>query len=241
MKAAAAAIALTLLLAAGCGAAPAAPPTITASVKDVHSTQPPYSATLHLPTLTWSGHASIADKVNTAVDTWASGQVATFGARVAQDLANARNLPASLPQSSMTITYKVARVSAAVLSYSFELEPYVRGAAHPEQNPAGLTFNLKDGTAYTLAGLFKPGAAYLPVLAKAAGSGLAAFHPAGARCYLGKGPAVTADQFGAWWLSAGGLVLAFPAGVYTASYCGPPTVTVPPSQLKAVAAPGAPL
>lgn len=242
MRGRAAWLGLAALLLAGCGgAAPSAPPTIAASVRQVHSTQPPYSGTLHLPQMSWSGHSSITSKVNGGVEGWATDQVAVFGARVVQDLANAKNLPASLPESSMTVTYKVARLSAAVVSYSFEVEPYVRGAAHPEQNPAGLTFSLKDGSVYTLAGLFKPGAAYLPVLAKAAGSGLAAFHPAGAHCYLGKGPTASANEFGAWWLTPTGLALAFPAGQYTASYCGPPAIIVPYSQLKSIAATGSPL
>jgi hypothetical protein len=241
VKATAVCLGLMLPLLAGCGAAPAAPqpPTVTASVKQVHSPAPPYSATMHLPQLVWAGHAAVAARVNAAVNAWASDQVAAFGGRVAQDLAGAHNLPASLPQSSMTITYAVTRIGPALVSFRFEVEPYLRGAAHPEQNPAGLTFDLRDGSAYTLAALFRPG--YLPALARAAGDGLAGFHPAGARCYLGKGPAATADALAAWWLAPDGLVLAFPAGVYTADYCGPPTLTLPYSQLRPLAAPGSPL
>jgi hypothetical protein len=235
LKVAASLAAGVLLLLAGCGGAPATPPTVTATVKTVTSKDPPYTATLHLPQLAWAGHTAVADRVNAAVDAWAADQVAAFGGRVATDLANARNLPASLPESSMTVTYQVAQVTASVVSFRFELEPYVRGAAHPEQNPAGLTFNLKDGTAYSLDTLFKPG--YTPTLVQAAAKGLASWTPAGAHCYLGKGP----TALGAWWLAPGGLVLAFPAGQYTASYCGPATVTVPYASLKGIAAQGAPL
>jgi len=229
-----AAAALLLLLLSGCGS-PATPPTVSATVKQVNSTQPPYSATLHLPQLAWPGHTAVADKVNAAVDAWAADEVAVFGESVAQDLANAKNMPASLPQSSLTVTYQGAETTPRVVSFHFLVEPYVRGAAHPSQTPAGLTFNLKDGSAYTLDGLFKPG--YSATLVQAAGKGLASWTPAGAHCYLGKAP----TNLGTWWLSPSGLVLAYPAGVYTASYCGPPTVTVPAAQLKRMALPGSPL
>lgn len=221
------------------GAAPAAaPPTVQSTTTTDTSTSPPYTATLTLPVLSWPGHDGVAASVNAQVQSWAKSQESAFGARVATDLKNAVGLPASLPQSSMTITYKVALSTSHAVSYQFLIEPYERGAAHPSQNPAGLTFDLASGKAVALSALFQPGDGYLGTLAAQAGTGLAAFTPAGAPCYLGQAPSADAGSFHAWWLSTAGLVLSFPAGTYTASYCGPPTVTVPYAALSGAAAKG---
>jgi hypothetical protein len=221
------------------GAGPAAaPPAVQSTTTTDTSTAPPYTATLTLPVLAWPGHDAVAVSVNAQVQSWAKSQESAFGAQVAADLKNAVGLPASLPQSSMTITYKVALRTSHAVSYQFLIEPYERGAAHPSQNPAGLTFDLATGRAVALSDLFQPGAGYLSTLAAQARTGLAAFTPAGAHCYLGQAPSADAGSFQAWWLSSAGLVLSFPAGTYTASYCGPPTVTIPYAALSGAAARG---
>ena len=224
----------------GTPAASAAPSVSTVVQKPV-STSPPYSASLSLPQVAWPGHAAVAGRINAAIQAWAAAQVSAFAATVSKDLAGSAHLPASLPPSSLTITYQAGLVSAAVVSLHFTVEPYDRGQAGAVESPAGLTFDLATGSTYSLSGLFRPGAGYIPALAAQAGTGLQAFHPAGARCYLGRTPAATEASFGAWWLSASGLVLAFPSGTYTAAYCGAPTVTVPFAALSALAAPGSPL
>jgi hypothetical protein len=206
--------------------------------RDVTSTQPPYTAKLSLPQLTWPGQAAAATRVNAEVQAWAQGQVAAFGTRVQTDLAHARSLPASPPISSLTLTYSSGLANSHAASFAFLVEPYYRGAANFAQSPAGLTFELPSGREMALAALFRPGSAYLATLAAQAGTGLAAFQPAGAHCYLGQVPPAAATSFGAWWLSANGLVLSFPAGTYTAAYCGPPTVTVPYTALRALASSG---
>jgi hypothetical protein len=226
--------------ACGAGATPAAapPPTITVATRNVTSTQPPYTAKLTLPELDWPGHAAAAARVNAAVQAWAQAQVTAFGAEVATDLAHERGLPASLPNSTLTLAYRSGYAGPGAVSFAFLLEPYPRGAANFGQNPAGLTFALPSGRRLALAALFQPGSAYLTTLAAQAGSGLQAFHPAGARCYLGHEPPATGASFGAWWLSQAGLVLSFPAGTYTAAYCGAPQITVPYPALRPLAAPG---
>lgn len=239
------------LFAVGCGAAAAAPaaggppaappPTVQANAQTTRVTQPPYTASVSLPQLSWPGHAAQAAAVNAAVQAWAKGQEQAFAQAVATDLAHARNLPSTLPESNLTITYRVSLLNSHFLSYRFLVEPMFRGAANAAQTPAGLTFDLATGNGYTLASLFRSGGSYVTTLTSAAGAGLAAFSPAGARCYLGKPPAAIAASFSAWWLSPQGLVLSFPAGRYTASYCGPPTITVPYTALHAEAAVGSPL
>lgn len=239
-----------LLWTVGCGrsAAPAAdpnaasPPRVVAKVERLHASRPPYTAVLHVPRLVWAGHRQVVSGVDGQIDAWVHGQVAGFSKGVAKDLAGAHDLPKSLPQSRLTLTFQVAELSGGVASFRFLIEPYDRGAASPAQLPAGLTFDLKTGRRYRLGALFRPGSGYLGTLAGAGAAGLRSFHPAGAHCYLGRGgPPARAASFGAWWLSPKGLVLAFPAGMYTSAYCGPPAVTVPAGTLRALAAPGTPL
>jgi hypothetical protein len=246
--------ALALLLLAGCGAAAAVPhgrpasaaraalPRVRAAVERLRSTRPPYTAELHVPRLVWPGHGAVARRVDAQIDAWVSGQVDAFAGRVAQDLRNARGLPASLPPSRLTLTFRVGELDAGVASFEWLLEPYLRGAASPAQRPAGLTFDLVTGRPYTLASLFRAGTGYRRTLAGLGAAGLRGFHPAGARCSVGsRAPGPTAASVRAWWLSPAGLVLAFPAGRFTAAYCGPPAITVPFAKLRGLAAPGSPL
>ena len=216
-------------------------PAVVPSVRQIRSKRPPYTATLHLPRLTWVGHAGIAGRINATVQTWAARETTHFAAGVTRDLAGAQHIPASLPPSTLTITYQVVNTTSSVVSYRFLIEPFFRGAASPAQTPAGLTFSLATGTQYRLAKLFRSGTPYRAAIATQAGKGLAGFSPAGARCYLGKKPTVAASAAAAWWLSPHGLVLSFPAGAYTVAACGPPTVTIPYLALRGMAATGSPL
>ena len=246
-----AAVAVSLatgLLVVGCGAgaartagAPTPPPSVATKTETGQATQPDYTAKMQLPQLTWAADPAVAARVNAAVQSWAKQQETAFVARATQSAAAAKNMPASLPPGSLTISYHVGMVTTSLVSYEFQLESAVRGQADMTQQPAGLTFGLAAGTRYTLAGLFRSGNGYVSTLASAAGRGLAAFAPGGARCYLGQAPTADAANFGAWWLTPSGLVLSFPAGTYTAAYCGVPTVTVDYVGLKAVVAPNSPL
>lgn len=243
-------MALPLAVAAGCGAgsppaaasiASASIPTIAQRTTTATSASPAYTVQMALPSLSWADHAAVAAAVNAAVQAWASAQQRAFATEAARDEANAAHMPASLPPSSLSIKYTVQLLTASVASFQFLVEPFYRGAANPAQTPAGLTFDLRTGAAYTLSGLFSSGAPYLGALASGAAKGLAGFSPAGAHCYVGSAPAATAASFPAWWLSPAGLVLSFPAGQYTAAYCGPPTVTLPYASLRGLAAPASPL
>ncbi len=208
----------------------------------LHSTKPPYTGSLSVPELVWPGHEAVAARVDGVIDAWVASEVRAFAGQVTQDLLHAKNLPASLPASQLTISFHVAELNARVASFRLVLEPYVRGEASPAQIPAGLTFNLATGAPYSLPSLFRAGTGYLPVLARLATKGLQGFHPAGAHCYVGPGgPSASAKIFSAWSLAPGGLELAFPAGQYTAAYCGPPVITVPLGALRALAAPDSPL
>ncbi len=238
----------TGLVVAGCGAgvsgpaaaaAPPSPPTVATQV--VQSEPATYTAKISLPHLTWPADPQAAARVNTAIQSWTARQQTDFAARVTHSAAAAKNPPASLPPGSLTITYAVGLVTSHVASFRFLVDSQVPGQADMTQQPAGLTFDLASGAPFTLSGLFQPGKGYLTTLAAAAGTGLAAFSPAGAHCYLGKAPSATAANFSAWWLSPQGLVLSFQAGIYTAAYCGAPSVTVPYASVQAAAATGSPL
>ena len=236
------------LAAAGCGAGGAAqtpaaasqtPPTVAAHATT--STQTTYTAKITIPQLTWAQDPAVATSVNSAVQSWAKQEQTTFASAVAKDLAAAKNLPAAVTHGNLTITYSVGLVNTKVASFKFNLDTIAPGQADNTQWTAGMTFNLRTGGQYTLAGLFQPGQGYVTTLATAAGKGLAAFTPSGAHCYLGQAPTAAAGNFAAWWLTSGGLVLSFPAGTYTAAYCGAPSVTVAYQTLKSLAASGSPL
>lgn len=223
-------------------ALPALPkPLLGSRPERLTSTNPPYTATLQVPEVVWPGHDAIALRVDGAIDAWVQGQVQTFSTGVTQDLKDAKTLPARLPASSLSIAFRISEFNAAVASFRFTVEPFFRGAANFGQTPGTLSFDMQTGQPYTLSSLFKPGTAFLPLLARATLAGLKAFHPA-SHCDLGSGgPPPKAASFEAWSLSAGGLVLSFPAGDYTAAYCGVPAITVPAKALAAVARKGGPL
>lgn len=223
-------------------AAAAAAPSVRTVVERLSAKTPAYRAVLDVPQLVFAARPNVSDRVDAAIATWVSGQVHLFAGAVATDLAHAKGLPASLPESSLDLTFRVERLDTHVLSLRLTMESYVRGQASPAQVPAGLTFNLANGQPYSLSSLFAPHAAYLPVLARLATTALKQFRPAGARCYVGGvGPPAKASSFVAWWLHGQSLVLSYPAGQYTAAYCGPPTVTVPAAALAALLAAGGPL
>lgn len=244
-------LALALLVAVGAIAggtgeaarrAVSAAPSVRTIVEHLSSKTPPYVATLNVPQLVWPAQSAVADRVNVSIVMWVEGQVRRFAEKARADLAAETDVPASLPQSSLRLSYKVTRLDARVLSVHLVVDAYVRGAAGPSEVPAGLTFSLATGKPYGLAVLFRPGTPYLQTLARLAVTGLENFRPAGAHCYVGPpGPPAKSSAFGAWWLTRTALVLAYRAGQYTAAYCGPPAVPITATALAPLLAPGGPL
>lgn len=210
------------------------------STRTTQSTGTSYTLKVSIPQLIWTASPQIATAVNTAVTAWAQTEETRFQASVTEDLATAKNLPASVAHGNLTIKYDVGLLNAQVASFHFSLNSYLPGQADLTQSTAGLTFNLVNGKLYTLADLFQPGSAYLTTLATASAKSLAAFEPA-SHCYLGTAPTAEAANFSAFWLTSGGLVVSFPAGMYTAAYCGTPSVTLPTTTLRSIAAAGSPL
>lgn len=238
----AAAVALgTALPAFAAQSGPAVDPTVRIRVERLSARSPRYQALLHVANVVWPSHGTVARRIDAEIHAWAQRQVRRFARAVATDLRHAHGLPKSLPASSLTITTRVSLVDASVLSLVTEEEAYFRGAASPAQSTHGLTFDLRTGAAYTLASLFRARAAYLPALARLSTAALRRFRPAGAHCYIGGAPAAKATAYASWWLDGTGLVLGFPAGLYTAAYCGPPALTLPATALRRLAAPLGPL
>lgn len=219
-----------------------AAPSVRTIVEHLSNKTPPFVATLNVPQLVWPAQGAVADRVNVAIVQWVEDQVRRFADQARADLAAETNVPGSLPESDLHLSYKVTRLDAHVLSVHLVVDTYVRGAAGPSEVPAGLTFSLTTGRPYGLTALFRPGAPYLPTLARLAMAGLKNFRPAGARCYVGPpGPPAKASAFSAWWLTRTALVLAYRAGQYTAAYCGPPAVRITATALAPLLAPGGPL
>ncbi len=216
--------------------------TVRTVVEHLSAHAPAYTATLDVPQLVWPGQTVVRNKVNVAIVMWLEGQVRQFASAVRSDLASAKGLPATLPESSLHVSFQVTRLDGKVLSLRLAAASYVRGQASPSNVAAGLTFNLATGAPYTLASLFRPHAAYLRALGRASVAGLRAFRPAGARCYVGgSGPGAKAAASVAWWLSGNSLVLAYPPGLYTAAYCGLATITIAAQRLAPLLAVGGPL
>jgi hypothetical protein len=240
-------VAAALLFAVAARAASVSPhlpplpaPLVGARPVSIRSSSPPYTGSLSVPELVWPGHEALAARVDGEIDSWVATEIRRFSAAVTLDLQHAHGLPASLPPSELTLRFQVTRLDAHVASFRLTIEEYLRGMASPSQVPAGLTYDLTTGRPYSLASLFRPGTAYLPLLARLSLQQLHAFAPA-SHCFVGPGgPPPQPGSFAAWSLSPQGLEIAFPAGRYTAAYCGPPVVTVPFSALRAVAAPGSP-
>lgn len=235
--------ALVLLASSGTAlAAPrstaASPPKTTPKTIVVQNTRPAYKVTATIPQLVWNGHTTIATNVNAQILDWAHQQIALFANSVTLDLSQMKKLPKSLPASTLTITYHPDLLSAQVASFQFIGDSYMTGQADITQIPFSLVFNLSTGHPVALQDLFKPHASYLPLLSQLSTTKLQQWHPAGARCYVGGKPPATLAAFRAWSLAPGGLALSFPAGIYTAAYCGVPTITVPASALHAVLASG---
>lgn len=187
-----------------------------------------FRARVEIPTLIWPSHVRVADRVNAALQAWALGRVRSFARKAGIANHGARRLPKGRAENHLSVVARTALRTSRVVSFTFEIEPYFRGEASPAQIPAGLTFSLITGRPIRLVGLVHgPGGEAR--LARLATAGLRAFRPAGAHCYVGG--MGTHPALGAWWLSPAGLVLAFPAGQYTAAYCGPATVTVTSAEL----------
>lgn len=212
-------------------------PTLQVSVRRQSSTKPQYKANIEVPKVQWKLRPTVARRVNALIDTWANQEVRRFAAQVVAHTRASHNLPKSLPASTLTIRETTTLVTDRILSLAFEITPYYRGEASPGQIPAGLTFSLKTGDAVELRTLFRQGTHADAALARIALAGLKNFRPASAHCYVGGKP--SPGDIRAWWVSPKGLVLAFPAGLYTAAYCGPATITVKPAAIRDILGHGA--
>lgn len=210
--------------------------TVQVSVRKLVSTHPRYTASIQVPRLKWKLHPAVARRVNAAIEAWEQAQVRAFAAEVTAYARTSHHLPKSLPASDLTITEKTTLLTTRTVSLAFEIVPYYRGEAGPGEIPEGLTFSMTTGALIHLDTLFRRGTNANLVLSRIALAGLKAFRPASSHCYVGGRPSPA--DIRAWWLSPKGLVLAFPAGIYTAAYCGPATVTVGPETIGSLLAKG---
>lgn len=210
-------------------------PSIHVTTIVVSSTRPAYKAVVRLPQVAWPSHRAVVQRINAQLRTWQRRQVQAFAVQSARNARTFRHLPNALPPSNLYITGKATLFTSEAVSFALKVTPYFRGEAGPAELPAGLTFSLQSGQVVSLRSLFRPGTDASAELARFAADGLKAFGPASAHCYVGGRPA--SRDIRSWWLSASGLVLAFPAGVYTASYCGVATVTVTSNSVRSLLSP----
>lgn len=210
-------------------------PSIQVKTFRISSPRDGYRILIQAPNIEWPAHARAVARINARIDRWEQREVRSFVAQSVRFVRADHGLPKSLPPSTLTLTGRVTDFTPEMVSLSFEMTPYFRGEAQPAQVPGGLTFLLTSGRPLTFHILFRPGVGAANRLAKLAAIGLRHFRPAGVRCYVSGVPKGRNIQ--AWWISPNGLVLAFPAGRYTAAYCGLATVTVSPRAIRPILSP----
>lgn len=154
--------------------------------------------------------------------------------------------------NSLRGRYEVIHFADDLISVRFNLDAYGRGTGHPVQFYRVLNFDLKTGRALKLGDMFKPGARHLHALAAYSVADLKRQAAAERRrevervTRLGKpashagapadpliedGAAAAADNYGAWNLAAGGIVVSFAACQVDGCAAGEKEVLVPYSAL----------
>lgn len=194
-------------------------------IQKLHARSPRYSAIIHYPELSWTGHRRQMDGANQTIQGLVHRTVDAFAERVTAALRHNVGAPKTLPESSLTLVYRTNLLNAQVASFVFIEESYITGQADVGQTPEGLTINLHSGKAYELAALFRPHGAYLSALARLGSASLRGWK-ASSHCYIGGGLSPRSVTEAAWSLVPDGLELTLPAGIYTAAYCGVPSITI---------------
>jgi hypothetical protein len=194
-----------------------------------------YEVAVEYPQLTGSTNPN-AEKFNQAARSTVTKKIGVFKAEMAAP--EAEELPGESMGSDITIGYTVALAQDDLVSVSFDVGSYYRGAAHPNSYSEVLNFDLKNGKALKLSDLFKPGSKYLQAIssycikdlktqskAKGAAGGLD-------DSSIESGAAPVAKNYQSWTIKKKGLGINFDSyqvGPYAA---GPQYVLVPYTAIK---------
>ncbi|HEV2862674.1 MAG TPA: RsiV family protein [Pyrinomonadaceae bacterium] len=148
-------------------------------------------------------------------------------------------------KESHHVSHQVVFASDEFVSVLFYVTGYSWGAAHGYHRPVAFNFDLKAGREIKLAGLFRPGSAYLQTLSTLCDEDLR--RQFGPRYMAGKGGLFAdglrpkAGNFDSWVVTRDGLVFVFEE-YRVASYAdGEPKVLIPFEALREIADPRGPL
>lgn len=145
--------------------------------------------------------------------------------------------------SYIDIGYDVTLATDDLISVSFGVSTYSRGAAHPNHHTFAVNYDLKSGTSLKLADLFKPNSDYLKIISRYCIDDLK--KQAGQEEYsaemIDEGAGPNPENYESWNISKKGLAITFDP-YQVASYAeGPKNVVVPYAALKDVVKPDGPL
>ena len=142
--------------------------------------------------------------------------------------------------SDLSISYTLGLVRDDLVSVKFEVSSYFQGAAHPSAASMVLNYDLKNGKAFKLADLFKPGAAYLQAISKYCIDDLKK-KPGLAAEEINQGAAPVAKNYANWTITKRGLGIHFNHYQVAPYAAGPQFVLVPYSVLKDLIKPDGPV
>jgi hypothetical protein len=179
--------------------------------------------------------AAIGGAVNAALATAAHGIVQGFEG----DLRDFGTVPSTDDVRSFVEVAPTAELlTPIVASVRYDVLSYVAGAAHPASDIVTATFDLRSGGELVLPNLFDLSKPYLQAVADAASAQLTTqFSQLGADPPFAEGVAPTLENYAAWWVTADGLGIGFPAGQAGPYALGNQAVTIPWSGLRSLLAP----
>jgi hypothetical protein len=205
--------------AATAASTPAPAPVITQVTTSASGQKPDYTITLLQP--------KIADdaKFNAAVQAIIDPAVNDFKKSV-QDIGTTDN-GAPGTSSSLDMSYDVFMTRKGLVSIRFIATEYISGAAHPFSVVITLNYDPATGKVLKLGDLFKPNSKYLDAIAKICIDQLKREN----LLTFPDGAAPTADNYQAWSLDRGGLLITFNEDQVGPHAQGESVVFIPYSQL----------
>lgn len=137
--------------------------------------------------------------------------------------------PAALDEeSTLNVTYVVKQPVHGIVGVVFELEEYVRGAAHPNTRIVTKNYSITTGDEIALKDLFKEGAHYLSLVGGLATEQLnALFRQEGIGDWFREGARGTIENYDRFYLVNEGLVIVFDPYQVAPYARGTVTVTIP--------------
>lgn len=202
---------------------------ITSQKINKENAKPKYSVEIEYPQIEGSSSSGVKS-FNQTIRSWATKQAADFSKDAASN--DADSSPDDMG-SDLSIGYEVSYASPTLISIIFSVSNYSAGAAHPNHFTATVNYSLAAGKELKLADLFRPGAAYLPVLSRYCIARLKKrLGPESDADWINKGAAPDANNYLSWNLTGKMLVVTFDPYQVAAYAAGDQVVRLRYSLLK---------